>query len=113
MTSNGTGVWPTIPAMTEAAAERFGDGLAVRDGTTTITYSGLFEAARSFGAALVASGVDPGDRVALWAFNSAEWIVACLGLFQAGAVLVPVNTRVKGPEAAPILSRRPAPGPLP
>jgi HIP---CoA ligase len=105
MTSNGTGVWPTIPAMTEAAAERFGDGLAVRDGTTTITYSGLFEAARSFGAALVASGVDPGDRVALWAFNSAEWIVACLGLFQAGAVLVPVNTRFKGPEAAEILSR--------
>ena len=42
---------------------------------------------------------------AIWAFNSAEWIVAALGLFQAGAVLVPVNTRFKGGEAADILSR--------
>src|SRR4029453_18382009 len=37
--------------------------------------------------------------------NSAEWIVAVLGLWQAGAVLVPVNTRFKGVEAADILSR--------
>jgi acyl-CoA synthetase (AMP-forming)/AMP-acid ligase II len=43
--------------------------------------------------------------VAIWAFNSAEWIVAVLGLFQAGAVLVPVNTRFKGQEAADLLSR--------
>ena len=95
----------TIPALTEAAAERFGDALAVSDGDTTLSYAGLFEASRTFGAALVASGVEPGDRVAIWAFNSAEWIVACLGLFQAGAVLVPVNTRFKGPEAAEILHR--------
>ena len=99
------GPWPTIPAMTEAAAERFGDGLAVSDGATTMSYGELFEASRSFGAALVASGVERGDRVAIWAFNSAEWIVACLGLSQAGAVLVPVNTRFKGREAADILSR--------
>ena len=43
--------------------------------------------------------------MAIWAPNSAEWIVAMLGLFQAGAVLVPINTRFKGAEAADILSR--------
>jgi acyl-CoA synthetase (AMP-forming)/AMP-acid ligase II len=43
--------------------------------------------------------------VAIWGFNSAEWIVSVLGLFEAGAVLVPVNTRFKGVEAADILSR--------
>ena len=48
----------------------------------------------------MASGVEPGDRVAIWAFNSAEWIVAVLGVFEAGAVLVPINTRFKGAEAA-------------
>jgi acyl-CoA synthetase (AMP-forming)/AMP-acid ligase II len=95
----------TIPALTREAAERFGDGPAVRDGATTLSYRELFDASRSFGAALVASGVRRGDRVAIWAFNSAEWIVACLGLGQAGAVLVPINTRFKGPEAAEILSR--------
>ena len=50
-------------------------------------------------------GVDPGDRVAVWAFNCTEWIVAALGLFEAGAVLVPVNTRFKGAEANDVLLR--------
>ena len=58
-----------------------------------------------FGAALVSAGVEPGDRVAIWCHNCAEWVVAVLGIFEAGAVLVPVNTRFKGAEAADILSR--------
>jgi HIP---CoA ligase len=95
----------TIPAQTAAAAERFGDRPAIDDGTSTLTYGELFERARRFGAALVASGIEPGDRVAIWAPNGATWITALLGLLQAGAVLVPVNTRFKGPEAAVILSR--------
>ena len=91
--------------MTAAAAERFGDGPAVVDGDTHLSYAELLERARTFGAALVARGVEPGDRVSVWAPNSREWIVALLGLFQAGAVLVPVNTRFKGVEAAEILRR--------
>src|SRR5262249_38481848 len=98
-------LWPTIPALTESAAARFGDALAISDGSTSIAYADLFDASRSFGAALVSLGVEPGDRVAIWAFNSANWIIACLGLLQAGAILVPINTRFKGPEAAAILSR--------
>ena len=47
----------------------------------------------------------PGDRVAIWAPNGYRWIVAALGLWEAGAVLVPVNTRFKGAEAAVILGR--------
>ncbi len=100
-----TGSWETIPAMAADAAERFGDRPAVVDGGTRLTYAELFEDGRGFGAALVASGVEPGDRVAIWAFNCAEWIVAAFGIWQAGAVLVPVNTRFKGREAADILSR--------
>src|SRR5436305_6499219 len=95
----------TIPAMGAAAAERFGDRLAIADGDTRLSYSDLFERARRFGAALVASGIQPGDRVAIWAFNSAEWVVALLGLSCAGAVLVPINTRWKGAEAADVLRR--------
>jgi acyl-CoA synthetase (AMP-forming)/AMP-acid ligase II len=91
--------------MTEAAASRVGDRVAVSDGTRTLSYHELFEASRRFGAALVSSGVEPGERIAIWAFNSAEWITALLGLLQAGAVLVPINTRFKGPEAAEILGR--------
>jgi acyl-CoA synthetase (AMP-forming)/AMP-acid ligase II len=53
--------------------------------------------------AFVASGVQPGDRVALWAPNTADWVVAALGAYAAGAVLLPVNTRLKGEEAAHVL----------
>ncbi len=105
MTARGDGPSPTIPALLATAASRFGRRPAVEDGPTRLSYAELLVAARTFGAALVASGVEPGDRVAIWAFNSADWIVAALGLFQAGAVLVPVNTRFKGGEAADILSR--------
>jgi HIP---CoA ligase len=95
----------TIPAVSAAAALRFGARLAIEDGTTRLTYAELADEARAFGAALVASGIEPGDRVAVWAFNCSEWVVALLGLSQAGAVLVPINTRFKGAEAADLLAR--------
>ena len=95
----------SIPSMLATAAERFGDRPAVIDGETRFTYGELLEESRRFGAALVASGIEQRDRVAVWAHNSAEWVVAMLGIFQAGAVLVPVNTRYKGAEAADILVR--------
>jgi acyl-CoA synthetase (AMP-forming)/AMP-acid ligase II len=94
----------TIPGMA-AAAERFGDRLAIADGDTRLSWAELVEQGRTFGAALVASGIQPGDRVAIWAPNSAQWVVALLGLSGAGAVLVPVNTRWKGAEAAEVLRR--------
>jgi acyl-CoA synthetase (AMP-forming)/AMP-acid ligase II len=53
----------------------------------------------------MAAGIHPGDRVAMWAPNMAEWVVAALGLVGAGAALVPLNTRFKGPEAAYVLTR--------
>jgi HIP---CoA ligase len=96
---------PTIPALVAGAAKRFGDRLAVADGDTRLTYAELHESARTFGAALAASGVEPGDRVSIWAPNSAQWIVAVVGLWHAGAVLTPINTRFKGTEAADILRR--------
>ena len=96
---------PTIPAAAARAAEQFGDVPAVVDGDTRLTFRELHVQSRAFAAALVAAGVAPGERVALWAPNSAEWVVALLGLLHAGAVLVPVNTRFKGREAADILAR--------
>ncbi len=105
MTDVDNGSLGTIPALALAAATRLGDQLAVVDGSTRLTYAELVDRARAFGAGLVGTGVAPGDRVAIWAPNGAEWIVAFLGLHLAGAVLVPVNTRFKGAEASDILGR--------
>ncbi|MFA1545957.1 FadD3 family acyl-CoA ligase [Actinomadura chokoriensis] len=97
--------WPNIAVMTASAAERFADRTAIVDGAERTSYAELYAEARRFGAALVAAGVEPRDRVGIWAPNGRDWIVALLGLYQAGATLVPVNTRFKGQEAADILRR--------
>src|ERR1700742_4621609 len=102
---SGTPPWPSIPAMVDQAAARDAERVAIRDGSTVRTYAELATAAKEFAAALVVAVVEPGDRVAIWCGNCAEWTVAALGLFAAGAVLVPVNTRFKGNEAAVVLSR--------
>ena len=91
--------------MCAATAERFADRPAIIDGDVRLTHAELFNAARRFGAGLVDAGVRPGDRVAIWTFNSAQWVIAALGLWQCGATLVPINTRFKGLEASDILRR--------
>ena len=70
-----------------------------------LSFAELAERADEVAAGLVAAGVEPGDRVAIWAPNCWEWVVALLGLQSAGAALVPLNTRYKGSEAADILER--------
>jgi acyl-CoA synthetase (AMP-forming)/AMP-acid ligase II len=95
--------WGTIPGLVEDAAERFGDREALVDGGLRLSFSELAERALEVTRAAIAIGIEPGDRVAIWAPNSAAWVVAALGTVGAGAVLVPVNTRFKGGEAAHIL----------
>ncbi len=95
--------WGSIPGLVRAAATRFGDAEAVVDGDVRLSFAALADAALEAGRAFVAAGVEPGDRVAIWAPNVHEWIVALLGLQSAGAVVVPINTRYKGAEAAFIL----------
>ena len=97
--------WPSIPAMVRDTADRRGGAEAVVDGERRVAYDALASMILSAARALVASGIEPGDRVAGWAPNSLEWIVAALGVTTAGGVLVPVNTRFKGVEAAFVLGR--------
>ena len=63
----------------------------------------LAERIRLAAGAFAGFGIGKGDRVALWAPNSAEWIIAAFGIMTAGGVLVPVNTRFKADEAADVL----------
>jgi acyl-CoA synthetase (AMP-forming)/AMP-acid ligase II len=96
--------WGSIPGLARSAAARFGDAEAVVDGDVRLSFADLAAAATEAGRAFVAAGVEPGDRVAIWSPNVWEWIVALLGLQSAGGVVVPINTRYKGAEAAFILA---------
>jgi acyl-CoA synthetase (AMP-forming)/AMP-acid ligase II len=97
--------WGSIPGLVTDAAQRFGDAEAVADTTSGVrlSFAQLERAALDVTRGVIAAGIHPGDRVAIWAPNSAQWIVAALGLVGAGAILVPLNTRFKGPEAAFVL----------
>ncbi|MGA5896587.1 FadD3 family acyl-CoA ligase [Streptomyces venetus] len=97
--------WGSIPGLVRSAAERYADVEAVVEGRTRITYAELGARVERAAAACLANGVGPGDRVGIWAPNTLDWIVAALGAVSAGAVLVPVNTRFKGTEAADVLRR--------
>jgi acyl-CoA synthetase (AMP-forming)/AMP-acid ligase II len=91
--------------MANTSATRFGAAEAVVDGDRRVTYHELVSDFRRAAAALVASGLEPGERFAVWAPNRYEWLVATLGGLAAGAALVPVNTRFKGNEVRYILER--------
>ncbi|WP_306820027.1 fatty acid--CoA ligase family protein [Streptomyces sp. DSM 40750] len=97
--------WGTVPGLVRSAVERFGGVEAVVDGRTRVSYAELGARVERAAGACVANGVRVGDRVAIWAPNSLDWIVSALGAVSAGAVLVPLNTRFKGGEAADVLAR--------
>ncbi|MFQ5416183.1 MAG: FadD3 family acyl-CoA ligase [Myxococcota bacterium] len=95
----------TIPRLVSASAQRFASLCAVEDGSVRLTFSELASSAERAARAFIAAGIAPGDRVGIWAPNIAEWIVAAIGLQSAGAVLVTLNTRMKGGEAAYVLRK--------
>ncbi|MCA8930788.1 MAG: AMP-binding protein, partial [Alphaproteobacteria bacterium] len=95
----------TIPAVLARAARDRGDDPAIVDGDARLGCAALADAVTAAARALAALGVGPGDAVAIWAPNSWRWIVAALATHARGAVLVPINTRYKGDEAAFVLAR--------
>ncbi|MGA8041680.1 MAG: AMP-binding protein [Terracidiphilus sp.] len=55
------------------------------------TYAELARTAGRFAAFLAARGIGPGDRVVLWAENSADWVAAFFGILLRGALAVPLD----------------------
>ncbi|MEW5812617.1 MAG: 3-((3aS,4S,7aS)-7a-methyl-1,5-dioxo-octahydro-1H-inden-4-yl)propanoate--CoA ligase FadD3 [Actinomycetota bacterium] len=99
----------TTPAVLDRIARELPDHPAVVTPTRTLTFAQLRAEVRQAAAALVAAGVEPGDRVAIWSPNTWHWVVACLAIHHAGGVLVPLNTRYTAAEATDILARTAAP----
>ncbi|HUP92336.1 MAG TPA: FadD3 family acyl-CoA ligase [Solimonas sp.] len=69
------------------------------------TYTELDQQRIQAARALIALGVQPGERVAIWGQNCVEWMIAALAIHSVGAAVVPVNTRMRGQEAAYVLQK--------
>ncbi len=98
-------VFQTIPDMVAQQAKTLGDRPAIIDGPTTLSFAELRGRVDEAARALIAGGIHKGDRVAIWAPNIWEWIVCALAIHTVGGVMVPVNTRYKGIEAAYLLEK--------
>ena len=79
----------TIPAAVASAARESGAVTAVAGpGAPRLTYAELHERVAAVAGTLIAEGIEPGDRVALWSPNTHHWVLAALGALYAGATLV-------------------------
>src|SRR6476659_6690598 len=81
----------TIGQILPVAAQRFGDRTALLVGDRSLSFAELQTLSNCAANGLVAAGVQPGDRVALYGPNCWEWLVAYYGIAKTGAVLIPVN----------------------
>ena len=67
------------------------DALIVRHQGLRYTYSALREQVDRCAGALMALGIEKGQRVGIWAPNRAEWTILQLAAAKVGAILVNVN----------------------
>ena len=95
----------TIPDLLSWASESYGEAEAVVDGDLRLSFTELAHEVDRCARGLLATGIEAGDRVAIWAPNCAEWVIGALGALRAGASIVTLNTRYKGSEAVYVLNR--------
>lgn len=89
------------PLLADLAAR--GGRLALRAGAEALTYRELDRAARAHAARLLAEGVRPGDRVAVWAEPDLPTAIALVGNALLGAATVPLNPALGDRELAHVL----------
>ncbi len=75
----------------EMNAEAFSGAVAVRDGEQCHTYAELVDAVSAVREMLWTMGLEPGQRVPIFARRSFEFVIALLGIITGGGVAVPVS----------------------
>lgn len=93
----------TIREQLRLLANEHGDREALVFGEHRLTYGELEGRCLAFAAALDATGLDAGARVAALLPNGVEWIVAYLGTAASGRIFVGLNTWFSGPDLAYVL----------
>jgi fatty-acyl-CoA synthase len=90
----------TIGENLRRTVERYADrdALVVRSQNYRATYQELYDATSELARALIASGIEPGDRVGIWSPNRFEWVITQYATARVGAILVNVNPAYKSSE---------------
>ena len=86
------------------ANQMFSSRVATVCGETRHTFAQLWSRSRRLSGALEKLGIARGERVAIWADNSHQYIEVYAGVPAAGRIVVPLNTRHAEPELVYALS---------
>ena len=95
----------TLPHMLLEQTASQPEALALHDDDMSLSYKELLAVVSQAAGVMEAGGLQKGDRFAIWAPNCGEWVITALAGQMLGGVLVTLNTRYKGSEAADILRR--------
>jgi fatty-acyl-CoA synthase len=95
----------TLGSLPERAARRWGAREALYFKGRRWSFAELSEGVDRLARGLIALGVRPGEKVALWMVNRPEFIEAMFAVMKIGAVLVPINTRLRTEDTAYILGQ--------
>jgi fatty-acyl-CoA synthase len=97
----------TIGENLRRVVEQHGDreALVVRSQGYRATYRELWEQTARAARGLMARGVEPGDRVGIWAPNRFEWVIVQYATARIGAILVNINPAYKGTELEYVLNQ--------
>lgn len=94
---------PSIPDMMRQTAKTYADQAAVLFADHSVSFGELDQQSDRVAAFLAGSGIQKGDRIAIYCINSAEFAMIYGGIVKAGAVVVPVNLLLSSPEITYIL----------
>ncbi|MGO9498236.1 MAG: AMP-binding protein, partial [Solirubrobacteraceae bacterium] len=81
------------------------DAMIVRHQDVRWTYSEFADRVDRLARGLIASGLQPGDRMGIWSPNCAEWLLAQYASAKAGVVLVNVNPAYRTSELEYVLNQ--------
>ena len=95
----------TLGSLPDRAARRWGAREALYFNGRRWSFAELSAGVDRLARGLIGLGVAPGEKVALWMVNRPEFIEAMFAVMKIGAVLVPINTRLRTDDVAYILGQ--------
>ncbi len=81
----------SIPELLRRHADARGSKPAYRDASTSVTYGELAARTASLAGHLADSGVQSGDKVAIFLPSSVSWVESCFAINRAGGISVPIS----------------------
>jgi len=93
-------LYRTVDGALKAAALEAADraALVVPSQSIRWTYAEFDREVERTARGMVACGLEPGERIGIWAPNCAEWVLTLFGAARAGLILVNINPAYRGAE---------------